>query len=85
MTTKVPEWIESLKQGDFLVVVFPYTGETVFAEVIENNPTAYDSMYFGTITINYSINNFTKQDDLLYDDYSKEPDFRDNWHAYRVT
>jgi len=82
---KVPDWVETLKQGDFMVVVFPYTGDTVFAEVIENNPALFDSMYFGTITINYKINNFARQDDLLYDDYSKECDYRDNWYAYRVT
>jgi hypothetical protein len=82
---KVPDWVETLKQGDFMVVIFPYTGDTVFAEVIENSPSSYDSMYFGTITINYKINNFARQDDLLYDDYSKECDHRDNWYAYRVT
>lgn len=85
MTNKVPEWIEILKKGDFFVVVFPYYGDAVFAEVVENNPTSFDSMYFGTITINYTINNFAKQDDLLYDDYSKEGDHRDNWYAYQVT
>lgn len=84
MTTKVPEWVEALNKGDFLVVVFPYTAETVFAEVVENNPTK-DLMYFGTITVNYTINNFTKQDDLLYDDYSKEAECYDSWYAYRVT
>lgn len=85
MTSNHPEWIETLKQGDHMVVVFPYTGDSVFAEVIENNPTSYDSMYFGTITINYKINNFARQEDLLYDDYSKDSEFRDNWYAYRVT
>lgn len=85
MTNKVPDWIETLKQGDYLVIVFPYYGDTVFAEVIENNPTSFDSMYFGTITVNYTINNFAKQDDLLYDDYSNDGDIRDSWHAYRVT
>lgn len=85
MTNKFPEWVEKLKQGDFLVIVFPYTGDTVYAKVIENNPTPADSIYFGTITVNYSINNSSKHEDLLYDDYSKEPENFDNWHAYRVT
>lgn len=84
MTDKVPEWIEALKKGDFLVVVFPYTADTVFAEVVENNPS-HDIMYFGTITVNYTINNFAKQEDLLYDDYSKDPNQYDSWYAYRVT
>lgn len=82
---KVPEWIETLKQGDFLVVVFPHSSETVFAEVIENCPSAFDSMYFGTLTVNYVLHKSPRQDDLLYDDYSKNAEHQDNWYAYRVT
>jgi hypothetical protein len=85
MTSKVPDWIESLRQGDFLVVVFPYHAETVYAEVIENCPTSFDSMYFGTLTVNYTVNKNKRQDDLLYDDYSKEAEHQDSWYAYRVT
>jgi hypothetical protein len=84
MTNEVPDWVESLKKGDFLVIVFPYTGETAFAEVIENNPEM-DIMYFGTITVNYTINNFTRQIDLLYDDYSRKAERYDSWYAYRCT
>jgi uncharacterized membrane protein (UPF0182 family) len=85
MTSEVPDWVEALKKGDFLVIVFPYTGETVFAEVIENGPAEDPHIYFGTITINYTIKNFTRQVDLLYDDYSKDGNNYDSWYAYRVT
>ena len=83
--SNIPSWIEELQQGDFLVIVFPYSGDTVYAEVVENSPKTMNSMYFGTITINYTINKIKKQEDLLYDDYSKEPSHYDNWYAYRVT
>lgn len=85
MTNNVPSWIEELKQGDFLVIVFPYTGSTVYAEVMENSPKSLDSMYFGTITVSYNLNKIAKQEDLLYDDYSKDATYHDNWYAYRVT
>ena len=85
MMNEIPEWVERLRQGDHVVIVFPHTGDTVCAKVIENNPTTQDSAYFGTITVNYTINKLSKQEDLLYDDYSKEPDCIDNWHAHRVT
>lgn len=83
--SNVPEWIQALNKGEFLVVVFPYTTDAVFAEVIENCPTSPDGMYFGTLTVNYIINKQAKQDDLLYDDYSKDPQHQDSWYAYRVT
>lgn len=83
--SNIPEWIEQLKQGEFLIIVFPYTGDTVYAEVLENNPKSTNSIYFGTITVQYTINKLTRQDDLLYDDYSKESNTHDSWHAYRVT
>lgn len=81
----VPEWIQNLKKGEHLVLVFPYSTDTVFAEVIENCPASVDGMYFGTLTVNYTLNKSNRQDDLLYDDYSKTPEHQDNWYAYRVT
>lgn len=83
--SNIPDWIEDLKKGDFMVIVFPYTAQTVYAEILENSPKSMDSMYFGTITVKYTSNNIPKQEDLLYDDYSKEPTHYDNWYAYRVT
>ncbi len=85
MTSNIPTWIEELKQGDFLVIVFVNTGDTVYAEVMENNPKSLDSMYFGTITVKYTLNKVAKQEDLLYDDYSKDSTYQDGWYAYRVT
>lgn len=85
MTKKLPDWIENLQKGDQLVVVFPATGSIIFAGVIENYPRNHNSIYFGSITIEYTWNNVACQDDLLYDDYSNEPDNQNNWFAYQMT
>lgn len=80
----IPDWIKKLSKGDNFILSFPHSQKTVLAEVIENSPTTEESLYFGTITVNYKVNNFAKQDDLLYDDYSKESDNQNNWCAYIV-
>ena len=70
MSNNVPYWILDLCPGDELVVCFPYTGTTIFAEIIENYPSN-DLNLFGTITIRYNWNNVAKEEDLLYDDYDR--------------
>lgn len=83
MTSQVPYWVQELLPGDSMVVCFPYTGSTVYAHILENCPNN-DKNLFGTITIKYLWNNVAREEDLLYDDYSKESVQQSNWYAYPV-
>lgn len=84
-TSTIPEWVESLSPGDLLAVVFPHTKKTMLAKVVENNPTDHESIYFGTIVLKYSTNNYTTSEELLYDDYSNEDNIQHSWYAHRIT
>jgi hypothetical protein len=81
---KAPDWVKNLSAGDAIVIVFPYTGYTIFAEVTKNNPTLESSLYFGTISIKYKDRSTEREEDLLYDYYCKETDSMENWFAYPV-
>ena len=83
MSSEIPYWIHELAPGDGMVVCFPYTGSTVYAEILENCPSGNSSL-FGTITIKYMMNNVAREEDLLYDDYSKDSVQQSNWYAYPV-
>lgn len=84
--SKAPEWISKLVCGDSIVVCFPYTGNTIFAEVVQNCPDNYNfANTFGSITIKYTWNKVERTEDLLYDDYSNNIEFQNNWYAYTVT
>ena len=83
--SNIPDWITNLKKGDNIVVCFPYTGNTIYAEVIENCPDNYNyANTFGTLTVKYTFNSVERTEDLLYDDYSNSIDFQNNWYAYCV-
>lgn len=83
--SNIPDWIHNLKQGDNIVVCFPYTGNTIYAEVIENCPDNYNyANTFGTLTVKYTYNKVERTEDLLYDDYSNSVEFQNNWYAYCV-
>lgn len=84
--SNAPEWIKELKVGDTIVVCFPYTGNLIFAEVIQNYPGNFNyANTFGTLTVKYTWNKIERTEDLLYDDYSNSVDFQNNWYAYCVT
>lgn len=84
--SNAPEWIFNLKKGDNIVVCFPYTGNTIFAEVIENCPDNFsnNTNTFGTLTVKYTWKNVERTEDLLYDDYSQSVEFQNNWYAFCV-
>jgi len=85
MMSNIPEWITQLKNGDFLIVCFPYTGNTIFAKVIQNCPDNFNQANtFGTLTVKYTWNNVERTEDLLYDDYNNSVNFQNNWYAYCV-
>ena len=79
--SSAPNWIKQLNKNDIFVLVFPSINKTFLAEVIENNPVKDESVYFGTITVNYKINDSLRQDDLLYDDYSIDSSNKNSWYA----
>lgn len=85
MMSNLPDWIVNLKKGDTVVVCFPYTGNTIFAEVVENCPDNFNyANTFGTLTVKYTWNNVERTEDLIYDDYNQSKEFQNNWHAYCV-
>lgn len=83
--TNAPDWICNLKKGDELVIVFPFTGNAVFAIVVQNDPPEQHKTTFSTITVKYVFNKVEKEEDLLYDDYSKDENYQNAWHAHPVT
>ena len=84
--SNTPEWIRELAVGDTIVLCFPYTGNLIFAEVIQNYPDNYNyANTFGTLTVKYTWNQVERTEDLLYDDYSNSVDFQNNWYAFCVT
>lgn len=83
--SNVPDWVKTLKRGDEIVLVFSWTGTTVFAEITENTMIDPSSIYYGTITVKYEYNKDFRHEDLLLDDYSTEPQSRDSWYAYQLT
>lgn len=83
MIDNIPDWVYSLKKNDHIMIVFPYTNETLYAEVVDNDPHDLHSQYIGILTVNY-INKFTRHEDLLYDDYCINGAKHSNWFAYQV-
>lgn len=83
--SNTPEWITKLVEGEQIVVCFPYTGNIIYAKVIQNCPNnnIIPSM-LGTLTVKYTWNKVERVEDLLYDDYSNSVDFQNNWYAYCV-
>lgn len=84
MMSNAPEWIANLKEGEVIVVCFPYTGNTIFAQVIENSPDNFsnNTNSFGTLTVKYTWKNVERTEDLLYADYSSSVEFQNNWYAF---
>lgn len=81
----VPSWVCDLKPDDELIIVFSFTGNTLYATVLENDPRDKNSASFGILTVRYMYNNLVKEEDLLYDDYTKDTSYQHGWHAYPVT
>jgi hypothetical protein len=81
---KAPDWVKNLTQGDTLIVIFPYTGHSLLCEVVYNNPTLENSLYFGTIAVKYTYKDRVNEEDLLYDNYSVESEYIENWYAQPV-
>lgn len=85
MMSNTPDWITNLKEGDTIIVCFPYTGNIIYAEVITNCPDNFNhANTFGTLTVKYTYNKVERTEDLLYDDYSNSVEFQNNWYAYCV-
>ena len=83
--SNAPEWITKLSKGELIVVCFPYTGNVIYAEIIQNCPNNNTmSNLFGTLTVKYTWNKVERIEDLLYDDYSSSVEFQNNWYAYFV-
>lgn len=82
--SSAPQWVKELSSGDFFVVVFPQTNNTLYSKVLENVPRSDNDQYLGTLTIQYKLNSFTKQDELLYDDYSQDPSSANHWYAHII-
>lgn len=82
MKNSAPDWVCNLKQGDELIIIFPYTGVTLFAQVIQND--SRQSTVYGILTIKYLYNNVAREEDLLYDDYTKDATYQNGWYAYPV-
>lgn len=82
--SNAPEWIKNLHSGDTIVVCFPYTGNTIIAEVINNSPDSFSSHTntFGSLTVKYTWKNVERNEDLLYSDYSQNVEFQNNWYAF---
>lgn len=83
MSEPIPQWVTELRTGDEIVVVFPYTGNSVFAHILTNYPNP-DKGAYGTLTIRYTWNGLVREEDLLYDDYSKSIESQNYWYAFHV-
>lgn len=80
--SNTPTWIKQLQKDDVFILTFPSINKAVLAEVIENCPSKDESVYFGTITVNYKMNSVANSDDLLYDDFSNDPNNKNSWYAH---
>jgi hypothetical protein len=84
MSNTTPQWVKDLVTGDDIVVCFPYTGNSIFAEVVKNHSKPETGSY-GAITIRYLWKGVAREEDLLYVDYNKSEENQNNWYAYHVT
>jgi len=76
---KVPEWLKSLTLQQELLLYFPYTGNSVYAEF-----AGYLEDWQPGIRVQYIWKGAIKTDHLQYDNYKNEPDSYDNWIAYEM-
>lgn len=74
----IPQWILELKQHDELLLYFPFTGNSAWAEFLSNNA------FLGEIEVQYIWKNKVKHDTLSYDNYTLDCSSYENWYAYPV-
>ena len=69
--------LKKLNIRDELLLYFPYSGKTVYAELVEHI-THWNS----GLRVQYIHDNRVKIDDLYYDNLKNDPTSHKNWIAY---
>jgi len=76
---KVPNWLMTIKEGDELILYFPYTGDLVNAKVL----TKQDHM--NGFCAKYKIKDLNFSKWLFYADYANDDANSMKWLAYEVS
>lgn len=74
----VPQWILELHPHDELLLYFPFTGNSAWAELISRDS------FNAEVEVQYIWKNKVKHDRLSYDNYTLDAGSYENWYAYPV-
>jgi hypothetical protein len=80
--SEIPDWLKNLKNGDEILLVYPFTGNSHYAEIMVYNifldkPNSIKVSYKNT-------NNIEEVVVLHFSDYSTESSHSYNWFAYQL-